>query len=278
MDGAVVGSLTMFAKELNFFDNEEVQLLAELAGNLSFALESLARQEKLARLSRIRSVLGDINAAVVRLREREALLRENCRIARERGEFEMAWIGALDHEKQLVWPVAWAGFSDETAHAVSWTTISNTKGTLGEAMLTRRPSVRNDIETQLPGGMLRQEALAKGCRSTVCLPLVVEDKVTNLITLFATGRGFFDQDEIALLNEVGANISFALESIARQEKLERLSRIRSVLGEINAAIVRMRNKQELFQEACRIVVEAGRFPFAWLGIVDRDAMQLTPVA
>src|SRR5262249_42729836 len=92
------------------------------------------------------------------------------------------------------------------------------------------------------------------------------------------GRGFFDQVELGLLDEVASNISFALESIARQEKIERLSRIRSVLGEINAAIVRIRGRQELFEEACRIAVEAGRFKFAWLGLVESEAQQVKPMA
>ena len=278
VEGAVVGTFSMFAKELDYFDDEEVKLLTELAGNISFALEHLARQEKIEKLSRVRAISSGINAAIVRIRERDALLRETCRIAFEAGNFEVVWIGTIDHEKQRVRPVAWKGFSEETAHAVSWATISAAKGTLGEAMHARKAALREDIETQLPAGRLRQEALERGCHSTVCLPLVVEDKVVALVALFGSGRGYFDSDELALLDEAASNISFALEAIARQERIERLSRIRAVLGEINAAIVRIRDKQELFAEACRIVVEAGRFPFAWLGIVDREAKELRAAA
>jgi len=106
---------------------------------------------------------------------------------------------------------------------VSWASISSAQGTLGKAIRTRKAAVRNDIQVELPGGKLRQEALNKGCRSTVCLPLVVDDNVVALIVLFATGRGFFDSDELALLSELAADVSFALQSIARQEKVQYLS-------------------------------------------------------
>jgi len=278
VEGAAVGNLSLFAKEINFFDDEEVKLMAELAGNISYSLEHIARQEKFEKLSRIRAVSSDINAAIVRIREPTALLEETCRIASQDGKFEMVWIGTLHPDKQEVRAVAWTGFSAETAHAVSWASISAAKGTLGEAIRTRKPTIRNDIEAELPAGKLRQEALQRGCLSTICMPLEVEGKVVALIVLFATGRGFFDEGELAHLGELASNISFALESIARQEKIERLSRIRSVLGEINVAIVRIRTKQQLFEEACRILAEAGRFPFAWLGVVDRDARQIKPVA
>ena len=52
-------------------------------------LQGLARQQKLDKLSRIRAVSGEINAAIVRIRDREALLRETCRIASEHGKFEL---------------------------------------------------------------------------------------------------------------------------------------------------------------------------------------------
>jgi diguanylate cyclase (GGDEF)-like protein len=278
VEGAVSGIFSLFAREPDFFDDEEVGLLTELAGNISFALEHIARSQKVEKLSRMRSVSSEINIAIVRVRDRDDLLREACRIASEQGRFEMIWIGAIDADKQEVKPVAWTGFTPETAHAVTWASITTVAGPLGDAIRTRKVAVRNDIESELLSGNLRREALARGCRSTVCVPLVEDDRVVALASLYATGRGFFDRDELTLLEEVASNIAFALESIARQEKIERLSRIRLVLGEINAAIVRIRNRQELFDEACRIAVDAGRFKFAWLGVVDREAKEIRPVA
>ncbi len=277
-EGEVMGTLSLFAKEHNFFDDEELKLLTELAGDVSFALEHIAGQEKIEKLSRVRAVSSGINAAIVRIRDREGLLKETCRIASEEGKFELVWVASLDPEKQKIRPVAWTGFSPEAAHAVTWATVAAARGTLGEAIQTRKLSVRNDIEQQSAGGRLRQEALQKGCRSNVCLPLLVDDRVAALITLFATGLGFFDRDELALLGDVASNVSFALESIVRQEKIERLSRIRAVLGEINAAIVRIRNREELFQDACRIAVEHGKFAMAWIGMLDDAKQAIRPVA
>ena len=207
--------------------------------------ERKLQEQKIERLSRIRSVSSEINAAIVRLRERQALLEETCRIAAEQGKFEMVWIGMLDPEKQEVRPAAWTGFSPEAAHAVSWASIKSARGTLGEAIQTRKASVRNDIGAELTSGMLRQEALKKGCLSTVCLPFVVDDNVVALIALFATGRGFFDKDELAPLNEVAADISFALQSISRQEKLEYLSYYDALTGLPNRQLFMDRLAQQM---------------------------------
>ncbi len=277
VEGAPAGVLALFAREVGFFDDEETELLAELAGNISFALTHIAGQEKIEKLSRIRAVSSEINAAIVRLREREELLRETCHIVSQQGRFELVWIGTIDQDRKEVRPVAWTGFPEEVARAVSWASITSAKGTLGEAVQTRKPSVRNDI-AELPGGKLRQQAVERGCFSTICMPVETEGRVTALIALFATGKGFFDQDELALLAGVASNVSFALESITRQEKIDRLSRIRNVLGEMNAAIVRIRDRQQLFEEACRIAVEHGGFALSWIGMVDDAAQEIRPVA
>ena len=64
----------------------------------------------------------------------------------------------------------------------------------------------------------------------------------------------------------------------QERKIARLSRIQAVLSGINSAIVRIRDRQELFEEACRIAVDQGRFSMAWIGLVDRDALKIKPVA
>jgi len=80
-----------------------------------------------------------------------------------------------------------------------------------------------------------------------------------------------------VLNELAGNIAFALITSRRKEKVERLTRVYAVLSGINAAIVRTRDRQELFQEACRIADRAWKIRMAWIGLVDRAAGLVKPV-
>ncbi|MEW6386201.1 MAG: PAS domain S-box protein [Thermodesulfobacteriota bacterium] len=61
-------------------------------------------------------------------------------------------------------------------------------------------------------------------------------------------------------------------------KINRINRLYAVLSRINEAIIRLRDPQLLYQEACRIAVEEGRFRLAWIGLVDPDNLSLKPVA
>jgi diguanylate cyclase (GGDEF)-like protein/PAS domain S-box-containing protein len=61
-------------------------------------------------------------------------------------------------------------------------------------------------------------------------------------------------------------------------KIKHLNRVYAVLSGINALIVRARNRDELFEEACKIAITDGGFRIAMMGILDSDATKIQPVA
>src|SRR5882672_3640742 len=92
------------------------------------------------------------------------------------------------------------------------------------------------------------------------------------------GRGRFAGDAAGNVVRIDGISRDITERRERERKLTRLSRVHAVLSGINAAIVRVHSRDELFRDACRIAVGAGQFRMAWVGVVDREAMQVKPVA
>ncbi|MDZ4252937.1 MAG: diguanylate cyclase [Sulfuritalea sp.] len=75
-----------------------------------------------------------------------------------------------------------------------------------------------------------------------------------------------------------ANIRDISERKAGENRIAYLNRVYAMLSGINTVIVRVRDQDELFKEACRIAVEAGGFRMCLIGIVDRSSMKIVPVA
>jgi diguanylate cyclase (GGDEF)-like protein/PAS domain S-box-containing protein len=63
-----------------------------------------------------------------------------------------------------------------------------------------------------------------------------------------------------------------------ESRIAQLNRIHAVLSGINALIVRARNRDELFRQACRIAVEQGSMALAWIGVFDKNLGKLTLTA
>ncbi|MBS0456210.1 MAG: EAL domain-containing protein [Proteobacteria bacterium] len=67
------------------------------------------------------------------------------------------------------------------------------------------------------------------------------------------------------------------QSVRAQRRIEYLNHLYAVLSAINQLIVRVTDRDELFAQACRILVEQGGFLRAWIGRVDRAAGRIEPV-
>jgi diguanylate cyclase (GGDEF)-like protein/PAS domain S-box-containing protein len=275
----VVGVLALYAGEVGFFDADEMKLLHELAGDIAFALDHIEKEEKVRRLTRVHAVLTGINAAIVRIRDREELFRESCRIAVDAGHLRLAWIGIVDPRREEILPAAFSGPEEGLLGIIRLSTRENSGlfGMAGRAIRDRVPAVSNDVEAD-ERTQFRKESVQRGFRSVAMIPLIVDGAAFGVLGLHAAEAGFFDQDEMQLLMEVVGNIAFALEHIDKEEKVRRLTRTYAVLSGINALIVRVRDRDELFRGACRIAVEAGLFRMSWIGMVDRKAMKIEPVA
>jgi len=63
-----------------------------------------------------------------------------------------------------------------------------------------------------------------------------------------------------------------------EQRIAQLNRVEAMLSGINSLIVRVRDRAELFKEACNIAVKAGGFAMAWIGILDRGLLEIVPVA
>lgn len=179
---------------------------------------------KIQHLNRVYALLSQINQTIVRVRDRNTLIAEVCRVAIDYGGFRMAWIGFLDAKGHGIKPIASAGAEEGylTGARISSDDTPGGRGPTGTAVREARAVICNDIETDPHMSPWRAEAAKRGYRSSIALPICLKDRVIAVYNLYASERDFFTPQEVKLLEEVTADLSFALESI-EQEQQRRLA-------------------------------------------------------
>lgn len=196
-------------------------------------------QGRLERLSSIREVSSDINSAIVRIRNRHEFLQEAARVAVKHGQFSMVAISLVASPSAQLAPAACAEV--ETLYARTPNTSSPTHGEavheIAQAALARRePVLCNDIESEERMESWKKQTLARGHRAAVALPLIAKKNIMGVVEFYASKLGFFNEKEIGLLVDLAADLSFALQYIDNEEKINYLAYYDNLTGLPNRAL------------------------------------------
>jgi diguanylate cyclase (GGDEF)-like protein/PAS domain S-box-containing protein len=220
--------------------------------------ERKAQGHRIARLTRIHTVLSEINSTIVRVSKREELFKESCRIAVEHGEFRMAWIGQVDKSTQEIKPVAWQGeknFSPENITLSMNPDVREGRTMAGQAMRDKVPAICNDIENT-PELIYGKMALAQGYRSMAMFPLVIGEEAVGLFSLFSGERDFFDTEEVDLLKGLTADISFALDHLEKAISINYLAYYDVLTGLPNHSFFMEHVNRQMHQARSEDLLEA----------------------
>jgi diguanylate cyclase (GGDEF)-like protein len=208
--------------------------------------ERLEAEDKLRRLNRLYAMVSSINTLMVRVRDRDELFSNACRIAFDHGEFEMAWIGIVDRSERRIVPIAWAGL-DEQAMAAIQGHFSTSEGTLqgntlaAQAIREKAAVVSNDVQNDesLVFGRMHAES---GVRSIAVLPLIVSDNAIGVFVLYTSNLEFFDAPGLLVLTELAGHIE-------KQEQLDHLAYYDALTGLANRSLFLDRVTQHMHSAA-----------------------------
>jgi len=188
--------------------------------------ERRQQQERIARLTRVLQMQSGINAAVVRIRHRDELLREACRLAQTVGGYEFAMVSLVDPDGRQARPWHHTGTRRDLVvpkqFAIGDGTDADSSLT-GLALRTGELAISSNLNQSEPPVANRAQLLAAGFRSLVALPLIVDGARIGVLTLASCSADLLSTDEIRLLQDIIANLSFALQYRQKEDTVQFLA-------------------------------------------------------
>lgn len=174
---------------------------------------------EIERLKRLYAALSQINQAIVWSPDRNELFQKICDTLTVDGGFRMVWIGWPDAESSRLVPVAESGdvngylkrlgiYSEESSDQHDSSSIAFREG---------RSHICNDLLRETGSPSWRTEVIHRGVRAAASFPIRMKDEVCGTLNVYSGSVDFFQDKEIALLEEAAVDISFALDNLAREE-------------------------------------------------------------
>ncbi len=204
-------------------------------------------ETRIIRLNRVHAVLSGINTLIVRVRSRDELFAEACRIAAEQGGFPKIWIGMVDRAAMKIAPMAAVGISEGYLEFVREKLSLHAGAPFGNTLTARAVRERralwaNNLETDTDV-VFHAQLVAAGIRSMAVFPLLIAEEVVGTVALYAEETEFFHADELKLLTELTGDIAFAIDHIEKQERLDYIAYYDVLTGLANRGLFLERTEQ-----------------------------------
>ena len=200
-------------------DKKEVIGATAFSSNIT---ERILAEKQIERLNRVYTVLSNINKTIIRVRDKQLLFEEACRIAVENGGFKMAWMGMVNPATNKIDVVTSFGNTGEFVDNINIDLNNNVlnSGPAGQAIKSGKCNFSNNIQTDDRIFYWREKAMEYGFRSIIALPVIVWGKTIGVYMIYSGEINFFNEDEIKLLEEMASDISFAVEFIESDKELK----------------------------------------------------------
>ncbi|MFB6127907.1 MAG: PAS domain-containing protein [Halolamina sp.] len=216
---------------------ESVQTVTDLlARNLTAALDRAdresalrertetleQRQAELGHLNRINDIIRDVTQMLIRADDREEIEQRICERFVETDPYVFAWVGVATGPGGKNVPTASAGEGDGYLDAVDISSDPDEdigQGPSGKAFQRNEPVPENDIYRSESFDPWRQEALRRGFRSSVAVPIQHRGYVYGVLALYAEEADVFDEMELAVLGELGETVGYAFNALERRAAL-----------------------------------------------------------
>jgi diguanylate cyclase (GGDEF)-like protein len=184
------------------------------------------QQERITRLTRMLQMQSGINAAVLRIRDREDLLREACRLALQVGGYEYAMISLVAPDGRRAQPWYRLGTAADILEKLDFPISDGTEpdtSLVGRALRTGEITISTDLTKTEPPIAERLELLERGFQSVVALPLTVDGARIGVLSLASRESDLLSDEELRLLQEMIANLSFALQYRQKETAVQYLA-------------------------------------------------------
>ena len=199
----------------------------------------IAQEVRIRRLNRAQRFLSGASEAAMRIRDRDRLIREACRLAVRVGGYARATIYLLPNDVTGTAPLV-CTYGDGQSDDAKWSikhALPESVGLVTQVLAAAKPIVLNDLSDPANITLLgKNPPPHDGAASRTALPLCIDQAVIGVVELDGREPGVFGDAELALLNQVAANITFALQYLRSKESAEYLEYYDTLTGLPNRAL------------------------------------------
>ncbi|WP_440991729.1 bacterio-opsin activator domain-containing protein [Haloarchaeobius baliensis] len=214
------GVVCVGSEDPGAFDDRLLDLLQMVVSTVKTAWsraeseQEVARQnEELTRLDQLNTLIRSIHQVLVAADTREGIDEAVCEQLANSDLYESAWLATYDAATDTLRPQTWAGIDSRyLEHRTVTVGDGSSDDPLVAAHRTHEMQIISDIAVEAQAASWREDALERGARSAIIVPLVYEESTYGMLTVYGRTPQP-DERETEVLAELGGTIAHAIHAL-----------------------------------------------------------------
>jgi formate hydrogenlyase transcriptional activator len=270
----VLGTINVASLREAAFNQEDAELLRQIAGQVAVAVENSLNFERATKESaRIRTLL-EVNNAIATTLNISDLLRATSGCLHAYFRHDFAALSLYDEATDSLHVHAFDRARPDTD--IYEGEPVPVEGTLtGLAFTTRRAVYRSPIsaeETHAP--MARRFFEQQGLQSFCCVPLISHGRVVGVLTLGSRQRDAMTAEDVDLLGRIAGQVAIGVENTLNFERATKERERAETLLRVNNAITTTLDLRELLRATSDCLRRYFKHDLAGLALYDEESEQL----
>ncbi|WP_267641125.1 PAS domain S-box protein [Haloarchaeobius amylolyticus] len=171
--------------------------------------------DELARLNQLNDVIRNVDKALVRSTDEQAIAQAVCAELTAASFVGHAWFGVPTGDGGVE-VLDYDGGDSEFVSRVTELVTSADDAPAAVAMRTQEPVVVSSILDESSCSEIRQSALRRGYRGLVSIPVTHRNTVYGVLEVYLTGPDIVNETSVEVLSELGDTIGYASSAIERR--------------------------------------------------------------
>lgn len=248
------GTLILLAFEPGYFDPPLVFHLENIAQGLSLAIEEDFHRQRLFRVERFYSALGELGSYLAMDPPLSSLLQKICELTSNTIGLPIVYITLLNPRTHTVGLEAFAGPASDLIRSVPIMidpAHPEGRGITGAVFRTCQPIIVNNLDEERT--IWLSEAERRSVSSIAGFPLLINGECHGILGVGALIQNFFDDELIGLLGRVADMVGTALNHSYEKIQRNHFEKLFGALSELHRLVAGHPDPILLFQEVVRIL-------------------------
>lgn len=211
------------------FDQEDQRLLELLARNAEPVFTRVNREqelrcreqdlktrtETLERVEALNTRIRKLTQIAIQSETRDELEQEVCDLLSETDPFVFGWVGELAPEGDEIIPRTWAGRDQGYLDICPLTLDNMAADPAVQTAQTSNPTIVSNTATDVQQEPWRREAISRNFSSVIAVPIVYQDVLYGVLTLYAEDRDAITERIRDVLTDWGEIMGYAVKEVER---------------------------------------------------------------